>query len=487
MRTFNDEPDAGVFLNGAALMMHGAVPSRDFVEPQGPGSFLWLALSFKLFGTTLETARTLLDATGVGIALLTFYLSRKLGATGILAAVFGLTISVPLLRINSPHYDSNLLALGALAVFLAAWSRWLEGKTPSMWWLAGAAVLCGVTSWTIQQKGVYLMAAMLASVIALRRAQAWRPAGILAGVYGAMVLLPFGYFAAKGALPDVLFANYIWPMRMYSELNACAYGFPVWQNSRTVLAAQDANPVVGWGLTLAIAAPFLLIAVLPLLLPMTAALGGKRWFGMPVLPYWLGAYALWIAELQRLDIGHLRNGVVVMVVLFFSICEASGKRMLKWAGVASAVCVMLAGSTQFAASWQAKGQVQTRRGTVYLNHEEPLIGFLETHTQPGEDVLIYPYQPIYYFVADVRNPTRYSYLQYHFDTREQFQEAVGDLEKKKVRYVIYDRLFSGERFRSVFPAYRQPEKDQLIMEPYLAAHYRDAGDVGHFRILERVP
>jgi hypothetical protein len=38
---------------------------------------------------------------------------------------------------------------------------------------------------------------------------------------------------------------------------------------------------------------------------------------------------------------------------------------------------------------------------------------------------------------------------------------------------------------ALFPAYRQPPADQLIMEPYLEAHYRQIGFEKQFRILER--
>lgn len=116
-----------------------------------------------------------------------------------------------------------------------------------------------------------------------------------------------------------------------------------------------------------------------------------------------------------------------------------------------------------------------------------LLEFLETHTRPGDEVFVYPYQPIYYFVENLKNPTRYSYLQYHLHTDEQFREATRDLEQKKVRYVVFDTALSGERFREVFPAYRQPAASELIMEPYLEAHYHLVNDLGRFRILQRLP
>ena len=482
---FCDAPDFGVFLNGADLINHGAVPSRDFVEPQGPGSFLWLAVFFRLFGATLGTARAVLDATGVGMGLLAFYLSRRLGATGLFAMLFVLSMSVPLLPINSPHYDSNLFAFAALAVFLLAWDQTLAGKEANTWLLVVTAVLCGVTTWMIQQKGLYLMLAMMVSLGWARRGKARGSILILTATYGALVLLPFGVFAALHALPDLLFANYIWPLKKYDELNAAPYGFPLWTNLISDWA-QHANMPLSRAEDVATTVPFFIVAALPFLLPLAAKLAGKKWVLTPILPYWLVAYALWFSELHRLDIGHLRNGAMLMAVLFFSICEAAGRVAVRRGGLILSMFVALTACTRLMASLDPDPIVLTRRGLVHVKDNAALLKFLGDHTHAGDEIFVYPYQPIYYFVQGLRNPTRYSYLQYHLHTEDQFREATQDLERKKVRYVVFDTALSGERFREVFPAYRQPDQSQLIMEPYLEANYRMVEDLGRFHILERV-
>ena len=486
VRSFSGSADYGVFLNGADLLNHGAIPSRDFVEPQGPGSFVWLALFFRLFGTTLATARAVLTATGVGTGLLAFYLSRTLGATGLFGALFVVVISVPLLPINSPHYDSNLFALAALAVFLAAWNEAAKGEPPASWKLVLAAVLCGLTTWMIQQKGYCLAVALLISLLWLMRRKAFRPAMIFAGCFAVVALSPFVFFTAVHALPDVLFANYLWPLRSYSELNQSPYGFPAWRDFRWSIE-RHANHPIGWigDFAFTFAIPFLLVALLPLLLPLAARLSGPRWFTAPILPYWLAAYALWIAELQRIDIGHLRNGVVIMVVLFFSICEVGTNKYLRRAGFGFAISLVFAGAINFRMSLENDRKQETRRGAIYVEEDEPLLGFLDTHTHAGDEVFVYPYQPIYYFFEQLKNPTRYSYLLYHLQSNAQFAEAVGDLDRKKVRYVIFDSVLSGQRISEIFPAYRQPGKAKLIMEPYLDARYRLAFDLGRFHVLER--
>lgn len=484
VRAFTQTPDAGIFLYGADLVSRGALPSRDFVEVQGPGSFVWLAIFFRLFGSTLETARAVLDATGVAMAILTFWLSRRLGGTGLFAALFVLVISIPLLPINSPHYDSNLFALGALSVFLFAWNRMLDGKQAAHWQLVVSAALCGVTTWMIQQKGLYMAGALLLALLCLLRGRALKPAALFCGVYLALALLPFSFFAAVHALPDVLYANYVWPLTMYSDLNAAPYGFPVWQQLGTIWA-QHAHTPINWLPDLILFMPFFFIAAVPLLLPLAAKLSTKRWLHLPMLPYWLAAYALWFSELHRLDIGHLRNGSLLLATLFFSIVESGGNRWMRFTGLAITLCVTAAGASGLMLTFKGT-QRETRRGNVFVQADDTsLLDFLDSHTHSGQEVFVYPYQPIFYFVGNLANPTRYSYLLYGYNTDSQIREAASDLEQKQVRYVVFDKLLSGDRLTDVFPAYKQPAKSALIMEPYLEAHYRVVNDLGRFQILER--
>jgi len=471
VRGFNDSPDSGIYLNGADLVGQGAVPSRDFVELQGPGSFVWLALFFRLFGATFETARVVLDGTGVALGLLAFWLSRRLGATGFFAALFVVMTAIPVLPMNSPHYDSNLFGMAGLAAFLLFW----DGAAGGFRWLVASAVLCGVTSLTLQQKGVYLAIALLVCLLWRR---CFRAGVVFAAAYAATIAVVLAVFASLHALPDVWHANFVWPLESYSQANAAPYGFPLWQNLATMLAQQQNKPFA-WLADMALSMPFLLAAALPLLLPVSARIT------LRALPYWLAAYAFWLAELHRADMGHLRNGVVLLAVLFFSICETSGNVFLRRAGLVVGICTALSGVSHFLTSFDGQKRM-TRRGEVLVNGNAALLDFLESHTQPGEEVFVYPYQPIYYFAEHLRNPTRYSNLMYGMNTNAQFREAVDDLERKKVRYVVFDAFLSGAQLSRVFPAYRPPPESDLILEPYLRAHYRMVKDLGRFQIWERI-
>lgn len=491
MRSLTWNPDGGIYVYGAQRVLDGAIPARDFVELQGPGSFCWLALFFKIFGVSILTARAVLLLTGVATALLVFHLSRRIGGLGLFPALFVLVTSIPFGVMNSPHYDSNLFGLLSFAVFVFALrqterDRPARSSVTATLWVSG--ILAGVTTCILQQKGAYLAASYVLTLVLLHRKRALRSAAAVLAGYLSVVLIQIALYAAAGALPYFIYGNFIWPLSHYSSVNTADYGFILWEiwfpNWFSTLHAILPSPFAALG-TFTLSVPFLLILLLPLL-PILGYLWRPQAFRRELLPYWLAAYALWLSELHHLDIGHLRNGCLILVILFFTLCEIRERRFPKQLILLITACLVLHAAVNLLGALSLKTPVHSRRGTLLAQKPDTALDFLLRHTQPGDDVFVYPYQPIYYFLADVRNPTRFSNLMYQINTDEQFREAVGDLNRKKVRYVLWDSVFSGENLRSVFPSYRPPPPGKLIMEPYLESHYRQIAFKNGFRILERI-
>src|SRR5439155_27714 len=75
------------------------------------------------------------------------------------------------------------------------------------------------------------------------------------------------------------------------------------------------------------------------------------------------------------------------------------------------------------------------------------------------------------FLSGTTNPTRFSILLYHNNTDAQFQEVISALERRKVRYVLWDTLVDGQNLKQWFPNYQQPPREKLMIEPYLNEHY----------------
>jgi hypothetical protein len=122
---------------------------------------------------------------------------------------------------------------------------------------------------------------------------------------------------------------------------------------------------------------------------------------------------------------------------------------------------------------------------VYTFAQDDALEFLDNKVQVGQDVFVYPYYPMYYFLSGTENPTRYHILMYHINTDAQFREVVTTLEQKIVRYVLWDTLVDGPNLKQWFPAYKQPAQEKLIMEPYLMEHYNMLAVKNGFRLLQR--
>lgn len=116
--------------------------------------------------------------------------------------------------------------------------------------------------------------------------------------------------------------------------------------------------------------------------------------------------------------------------------------------------------------------------------KDAVMQFLLSHTQPGDYVFVHPYAPVYYFLANVRNPTRLATI---VDQRDNpiIREAIRDLDSKKPRYAFQDMSLTGDRMRNMFPAFQPPPPAERLIDRYLDQHYHQIGTADAFRVLER--
>jgi len=98
--------------------------------------------------------------------------------------------------------------------------------------------------------------------------------------------------------------------------------------------------------------------------------------------------------------------------------------------------------------------------------------FLDAYTKKGDFVYFFPNEPAYYFLFDMKNPTRYA-MSYFAVTSEQRQEIINDLRQKKPEYVVYSR--NTWRIDDIPEQTQVPELTAFISDSY--QQFMDLGDI----------
>ena len=472
----------GLLVYGAVRIVHGQVFARDFFEVVGPGTFYWLALFFKLFGVTFAATRICLFVTSLGTGLAMYFLSRRIFThyqvlpSILLAGTYFGTLWPSI----SHHVDSNCFALLSIACMIV----WQDRRKFGLLFAAGA--LAGATTCFLQQKGVLLLFALLLWLWIQRRrgSTPLSSLGAVAAGYTSVIALMLVYFWTQHALWDLAYTNVVWPTEHYSAVNVVPYAHDMVRGcwDHFVVAKSGFRWTIVTASVLIV--PFLVVAALPVLLPVLAVRSIRNKVRPEIVLYWLCGVAIWLSEIHRKDIFHLVFGSPLLIILCIYYLQQYRSKVADLALqilAISATC--LAGFNLFLAL--SARPTATRVGSVAVFKNLSGLTALDEKVRPGEEIFAYPYCPMYYFLSATNNPTRYGGLLYNFNTPGQFDEVVSVLEQRRVRYVLWDTHFQAKELAALFPASARISPGALIIEPYLESHYRVIWADANTRLMER--
>jgi hypothetical protein len=105
--------------------------------------------------------------------------------------------------------------------------------------------------------------------------------------------------------------------------------------------------------------------------------------------------------------------------------------------------------------------------------------YVAERTEPGEPMFAYPTVPVFYFLADRPNPTRFGHLFPGAATEVEQQELILALERSSVRYVIWDQYWVDEWGRDGKHTLNQAVTD------YILSRYRLEATFGPLHVLAR--
>ena len=155
--------------------------------------------------------------------------------------------------------------------------------------------------------------------------------------------------------------------------------------------------------------------------------------------YWLAGIALWLSEIHRKDICHLVFGSPLLIILCVFYLQARRNRGFNLAIQLLAITSACLATATLMIALLAR-PMTTRVGQVRMAAYDPVLTAIDAHVPPGEEIFIYPYAPMYYFLSATTNPTRYSVLYYNFKihSRPIFEEVILTLTEHRVKYVWWD-------------------------------------------------
>jgi hypothetical protein len=474
-----DWRDEGLLAYGAVRVMHGEVPQRDFVSVQPPLSFYTAAAIFKLCGTSLASLRDF----GLSIFLLLPFLVYLVGRN-FMTPVFSFAAAAPACILGLPYCNFVPLAIWqGIAASLAAVLFFLRAVGSTRQWLAfPAGALSAASLFLRHDQAVYTTVSITALMIALalargdsiskmslKRALFFWVAGI------AIILIPAILIWWRiGALPEMFRQLILFPITTYRKTSSLPFPkLTAWRSIRetAVVLLFYLPPIVQ------------AIASLCVVRSVISRRFGRREALLTFLVIWSALFYLQV--IVRSDFTHLVTTLSPFFLLAAFGWSIMHEKMASYRqiNVASStvlailVALLLCILSSFALPdvTRAKELLALDRGGVRVEQAHVIADFvqrLQASAPPDRSILVLPYQPMFYFLCERRNPTRWNYLWPGDQTSQDHERLIEEAERDPPALVLLGQHRDVAAFA---PA---------IIE-YLRAHYLWSGDVGDIAIYVR--
>ncbi len=440
-----DLGDEGFMAACASRVMDGQVPHRDFYSLQGPLSSVILAGWSTLVGLSFLKLRVLGALVHTCMVLLTYLIARRLASAhwALAAGAVAILVGLPHMRF-APLPVWMGLCLSMLAVWLALRS-WIDGER-RIAYLSGMVGAIGML--VRHDQGAYMLVAILMLALVMRSwpAAVSRRASFKLGhwIAGALTVGVPSFVAAwlLGALPAMWDQLVLFPLTRYHATSGLP--FP--------MLGQD-GPT---GSLLA----FVLFRLTPLAALITLALvawsycKGERSVHSRV-GFFLGCWSLCMFTLVmfRSDLAHLVLTMHPMLVLLAWLAAFMERRFASRPGIRKTLWAGgIAGFGLLAAvAWHVLLLAPERSP---LPIESPFAGVkdrdaeqvnavvraIAAATNAGDAILVLPYHPAYYVLADRRNPTAWGYHWPGDRTEEELRQLIAQAARDApAAVVIFNR------------------------------------------------
>ena len=450
------EPDEGIVLRGAERILSGELPYRDFFSFYTPGPFYIVAFVFRFFGDSFVIARLSIAVAGAICSVVTYVLARRVSspAISLFCAILATTTGAAFRFLVLHNAYSTLIC--CLTLYAALW--YLEAHTPTSALIVGS--LSSLTFLVEQSKGAGLCLG-LALVFLISWRFEPRPLFQNSALFALTIgfalplVFTFAYFAAHHSL-GVMLESWLWPLQHYTRANRVPYGFQNWSESTRTLIFGT-GPLWLRGLKIVTISPGLLIPVLPLiaigvfLTSLARLWRGRESFAESKYYVLIGSVCLGLFAsivFSRADVLHF---VYLAPVWYVVLAWILGSRVFRSPLLIASRPYLITyvgsafGMLGLAVLLNATGagnRVVTRRGQIRTGAVDSVIPYVVSHVKTGEELLVYPYLPLYNYLTGTLSPSRYDYFQPGMNTPEQARDIIAVMDRKQVPKILFEPWFA---------------------------------------------
>jgi hypothetical protein len=421
--------DQVFFWMDAQRMLHGERVYLDFFQYTPPGTDLVFLTVFKLFGPRIWALNAVVLALGVALCWVCLHVASQIleRDLALLATCLYLVLIFNKPLTATHHWFSVLVVMCAAGVIIAESSPWR---------VAIAGGLLGLASFFTQTHGIAAVAGVAAFLVWEQSRRARSSREVLARVFlllvgfASAVLMLNAYFIASAGAGPLWYQQVTYVLR-YAGRGPWNFGLPEFSTWRSL-------PRVGQQVFVYLLLPVVYLFALGRLRsdPKALAFSNDRKTSLLALigvfllaevalsPNWLRIYAVSMP------------GIILAIVMVSRMGSARRNAVgLIWAGIACLAFVQL-----WARHHHPYVVAEWPGGTGAVSAEDyEELHWITQHTRPGE-FFFQAIWPGMYLPLDLRNPLFLDAAGTNEQTRPEYVElAIGQLEEKKVRYVVWSQ------------------------------------------------
>jgi hypothetical protein len=444
-KTGIDVGDEGFLAYGAERVLDGQLPNRDFVSLQPPFSFYTTAFFFRIFGISLVSLRIL----GLSIYLLIItmvYIVSLRFVRPILALTAGVLTAV--MSMSFFNFTPFAVWHGVLASLVTLLLVLKFTETNRRRWAFLAGITTAIIILSRHDQGFYFIIAVLIYALLIKfYLKSISPGRLLCfwilGVLAVMIPL-LTYWLFYGALPDMYRQLVVFPLYNYSRTSSLPYpvfklDLPLRKNMVTGLFYL--LPIIEflaaiWLIKKIIrrqfsachthAAFILVISILFFCQVLTRSDFHHLFIMLPVF------FILFVLSIEVFV--RIFNKKRISTVITFAILLLISSFVLYTSPV---YLPSLAEKTTEISVERARGIRAYKAGIA--KKIEMVTGEIQKYSRPGDSILCLPYQPIFYFLSQRHNPTRWNYIWPGDLTAEDYEQLIKQADESHPAVVMLYR------------------------------------------------